>query len=317
MLSPASMLLRTVVARSATANHRLLPSRLSKLSSVSLGIQSRSHSSVINLERNDDGVATVTINNPKKLNALGGSFWTDCKSIFEDLGSDSSIRAIVLTGEGKSFCTGIDVTDLATAKPFMENTDVSRKAFLWRQFLVPLQAAFTAIEECPKPVIASVHGHCIGAGIDMISACDIRYVAQDVKFSIKEVDVGLAADLGTLQRLPKICGNDSMIRELAYTARIFGAEEALSFGMVGKVFEDKESTFDASMKLAHTIAAKSPIAVTGTKLNLLYSRDHSVADGLDYVRTFNAAMLQSSDIHASLKAAVTKQSPSYDDIPSM
>lgn len=276
-----------------------------------------STSGAIEVTKTADGVATVTLNRPDKLNALGLGFWPDCKAAFEELGADGSVRAVVLTGNGRSFCTGIDVGSLTTAPPLSAKVDPSRRAHLWRQFVLPLQQAFTAIEDCPKPVIAAIHGHCYGAGIDMAAACDIRYAAADAKFSIKEVDIGLAADLGTLQRLPKIVGNDSIVRELAYTARVFGAAEALSFGMLGRVCDDADATLAAATDTAKLIASKSPIAVVGTKVNLNFSRDRSTADGLDYVLQYNSVMLQTSDIPATMMAAATKRQPVYDDIPSL
>jgi len=143
--------------------------------------------------------------------------------------------------------------------------------------------------------------------VDLITACDIRYCAQDAFFQVKEVDIGLAADVGTLQRLPKVIGNQSLVNELAFTSRRMMADEALSSGLVSRVFPDKVGMLDAAFTLAAEISTKSPVAVQGTKINLVYSRNHSVADGLNYTATWNMSMLQTQDIVKSVQAAMEKQ----------
>ncbi|KAK2510451.1 hypothetical protein Q9233_017727 [Columba guinea] len=175
------------------------------------------------------------------------------------------------------------------------------------------QESFTALEKCPKPVIAAIHGACVGAGVDLISACDIRFCSQDAWFQVKEVDIGLAADVGTLQRLPKIVGSQSLVNELAFTARKMMAPEAQSCGLVSRVFADKEALLAGALEVAVAIAARSPVAVQGTKVNLLFSRDHSVPEGLRYVATWNMAMLQTEDILKSVQASMDKKGP--EDVP--
>eukprot|EP00041_Stephanoeca_diplocostata_P017448 m.351630 g.351630 ORF g.351630 m.351630 type:complete len:185 (-) comp20702_c0_seq18:121-675(-) len=176
-----------------------------------------------------------------------------------------------------------------------------------------MQDAFSAIEKCTKPTIAAIHGHCIGAGIDLASACDIRHASACAKFSIKEVDVGMAADLGTLQRMPKICGNDSLLRELVYTARVFKPAEAVTLGMVSKVAETNgpEGVREQALALSSVIAAKSPTAVAGSKCSLSFSREHSTADGLEHVLALNTALLQTSDIPAILQHAAKNDTPAF------
>merc|ERR1719277_2092022 len=158
------------------------------------------------------------------------------------------------------------------------------------------QDAITAIERCLKPTIAVIHGACVGAGVDLITACDVRLCSADAFFSVKEVAVGLAADVGTLARLPKIVGNDSLVRELALSARNFSAEEAKSFGLVSRVLGSTEEALADGISLAAQIAAHSPVAIVGTKKNLNYARDHTVQESLDFVKTWNACMLQSEDL---------------------
>lgn len=170
-----------------------------------------------------------------------------------------------------------------------------------------MQEAFNAIERAPQPVVCAVHGACIGGAVDMIAACDIRLASQETVFSIKEVDIGLCADLGTLARVPKITGNDSLLRELCYTGRNFTAAEALNgLGLLSRVLLTPQETLAAAEALAVEIASKSPVAVVGTKANLNYAREHSTRDALDYVTTWNGAALQTQDLEKSVVAAMSK-----------
>ena len=173
------------------------------------------------------------------------------------------------------------------------------------------QESFTAIEKCRVPVIAAIHGACIGAGIDMSTACDVRYCSKDAYFSIREVAVGLAADVGTLQRLPKVVGNDSIVRELAYTARDFSSAEAKDAGLVSAVFPTRDAMMEAAIALARAIAARSPIAVAATKRSLVFSRDHSVEVGLEHIRILNMLNLQSEDMTKAAMAAFSKENPTF------
>jgi len=175
-----------------------------------------------------------------------------------------------------------------------------------------LQNTINAIEQCSKPVLAAIHGGCIGGGVDIVAACDMRYCTADAYFTIKEVDLGLVADLGTLQRLPKII-SPGMVAEMAYTARKVDGAEAKAIGMVNRTFESAESLQQGVLELAKMIAAKSPLVVRGIKHNLLYSRDHSVPDSLEYMTTWNAAMFLSEDLMASFQAFVQKQQPVFND----
>lgn len=185
-----------------------------------------------------------------------------------------------------------------------------------------MQNAFNSIEECVKPVIACIHGACIGGAIDMICAADIRICSENSSFSVKEVDIGLAADLGTLQRLPKVVGNASWVKEIAFSGRKFRSPEALHFGLVSAIYKDS-SLMEKALKLAHEISLKSPIAVCGTKAIMNYSRDHSTLDGLEYTTTYtiyfsqfsqsrwNMAMLQTDDISDAIQANMKKSTPSF------
>ncbi|KFO71678.1 hypothetical protein N303_10009, partial [Cuculus canorus] len=228
---------------------------------------------------------------------------------FQDIAQDSSTRAVVIAGAGSVFTAGIDLSDLGREFLAVEGEDTARRAWKLRQKIQEFQETFSVLEKCPKPVIAAVHGACIGAGVDLISACDIRYCSEDAWFQVKEVDIGLAADVGTLQRLPKILGSQSLVNELAFTARKLLAPEALTCGLVSRVFPDKETLLDGALDLASAIAARSPVAVQGTKVNLLFSRDHPVSDGLRFMATWNMAMLQTEDVLKSAQAALEKRGP--------
>ncbi|PSN51277.1 Delta(3,5)-Delta(2,4)-dienoyl-CoA isomerase [Blattella germanica] len=172
-----------------------------------------------------------------------------------------------------------------------------------------LTCIYLFILQCSKPVISAVHSACIGAGVDLITSADIRFCTKDAWFSVKEVDIGMAADVGTLQRLPRVIGNQSLVRELAYTGRQMMAPEAKECGLVSKVYEDKDSMLKGALELATEIAAKSPVAVQLTKRNIVYSMDHSVQEGLNHIRDWNQAMLQSEDFMNATMAQATKSPP--------
>jgi len=278
-------------------------------------------------------VLQVSLNRPEKLNAMNKAFWLEMSSCFDEIADDDDCRAVVVAAEGRIFTAGLDLGDVSLVQSLSggaamgddddfdddddENSDrpdVSRKAFSIHRLVLKFQDSFTSIERCPKPVIAAIHGACIGGGVDLVSACDVRYATQDAFFQIKEVDVGLAADVGTLQRLPRIVGGDSLVRELCYTARKMGAEEALKCGLVSRLLEDKDAVVAAALQTAKLIAEKSPVAVQGTKHNLVFARDHSVPESLRYMASWNAAMLQSEDVMKSAVAAMSREKPKFKNL---
>lgn len=258
-----------------------------------------------------DAIALVQINRPEKLNAMNAPFWSEIIEIFQALDEDDSVRVVVLSGAGKHFSAGIDLMLLASVASEL-GRDVGRNARLLRRKILSMQASFNAVDHCRKPVLAAIQGYCIGGAIDLIAACDMRYAAADAQFSIKEVDMGMAADVGTLQRLPRIIG-DGILRELAYTGRSVDAVEAQAIGLVNRVWSSHAELLDGVMAIAAQIAAKSPIAVAGTKRMLGYMRDHRIDDGLEYVATWNAAMLQSNDLRVAVAAGMSKQTARFDD----
>nr|WP_243434124.1 crotonase/enoyl-CoA hydratase family protein [Pseudomonas sp. 43(2021)] len=258
-----------------------------------------------------DSIAHVQINRPEKVNAMNAAFWEEITDIFQWVDDTDAVRVVVISGAGKHFSAGIDLMMLASLAGQM-GKDVGRNARFLRSTILRLQASFNAVDKCRKPVLAAVQGYCIGGAIDLISACDMRYCSSDAQFSIKEIDMGMAADVGTLQRLPRIIG-DGMMRELAFTGRNVEAEEALRIGLVNRVYDDQAALMDGVFAIAREIAAKSPIAVAGTKEMLSYMRDHRIDDGLEYIATWNAAMLQSEDLRVAVAAHMSKQKPTFAD----
>ncbi|AMB86093.1 enoyl-CoA hydratase [Pseudomonas agarici] len=258
-----------------------------------------------------DNIAHVQINRPEKINAMSAAFWSEIVEIFRWIDDTDAVRVVVLSGAGKHFSSGIDLMLLAAVSNEL-GTDVGRNARLLRRKILHMQACFNAVDKCRKPVLAAIQGYCLGGAIDLIAACDMRYCAEDVQFSIKEVDIGMAADVGTLQRLPRIIG-EGMLRELAYTGRQFGGDEALRIGLVNRIYPNHDALFAGVMGIAREIAGKSPIAVSGTKEMLGYMRDHRIDDGLEYVATWNAAMLQSTDLRVAIAAHMSKQKPEFQD----
>jgi len=251
------------------------------------------------------------------VNAFDENLWTNLGEAFDKINEDGDARAVVLASAlPKLFTAGLDLKDTGALQD--ADTDTGRRALALRNHILRFQAAISAIERCRYPVILATHGLTLGLGVDIACACDVRYAAANTVFSIKEVDVGLAADIGSLARLPKIAGNESLIRELAYTARNFTAQEALSLGLVSKVIPGGRSeVVAAALETAKLIAAKSPIAVVGTKHLLLHSRDHSVAENLEYTAVWNAFALQATDMGDSLQAFQTKKPAKFSSLPKL
>lgn len=250
-------------------------------------------------------VAEVVFNRPERANALNQQAWDEMKTIFEALDEDDSVRVIILRGEGKHFCAGIDLELLMNISQFAHRCE-GRKREQLRKRILELQAPINAIEQCSKPVLAAIHGGCIGGGVDIATACDMRYCTQDAYFTVKEIDMGMVADLGTLQRLPKIIPQ-GIAREMAFTGRNVSGLEAERIGLVNRSLADIDSLYKEVRQIAAQIASKSPLSIRGTKAILNHSRDHSVADGLDYMATWNAAFLFSDDLMEAFQAKMQKR----------
>ena len=257
-------------------------------------------------------VAHLAFNRPHKSNSLHREAWAEMKAVFEHLDEQPEVRVIILSGEGKNFCAGIDLALLMELDPNESIECEGRKREEFRKFVYHLQDCITTIERCRKPVLAAIHGACIGGGVDIVTACDMRYVSADAYLSIKEVDMGLVADIGTLQRLPKLISY-ALTAELAYTGRKLGGVEAAAIGLANKCYADRDEMMNEVSKMASMIAAKSPLVIRGTKEILQYTRDHSVEDSLKYMGTFNAAFLSKREMQEAFKAQMSKEAPSFDD----
>jgi len=258
-------------------------------------------------------VFSVELNRPAKLNALNQVMLTELGCVFSKLDQDPDCRVVVLSGSGAMFSAGVDLADLTQLASIVGGEeDIARKARTVYQTIHQVQTCVTQMEKCKKPVICCVHHGCVGAGVDMITATDIRLCTEDAWFCVKEVDMGIAADVGTLQRLPRVIGNQSLVNELCFTARKMRSEEAGSSGLVSRVLHTKDDMMAVAHTMAASIAAKSPVAVQGTKMSLVYSREHTVEEGLEHIARYNMVMLQSEDV---MKAAVAAMDKTNKDPP--
>lgn len=264
-------------------------------------------------------VAQVEINRPDKLNAFSPPMWNELRHIFAQISPNPDIRAIIITGAGeKAFTAGLDVTaasqgELGGNAPSTE--DASRRAARLRRHILDYQDVISTVARCEKPTIALMHGYSYGLAIDLSSACDIRLATKDVKFCVKEVDIGLAADVGTLSRLPKVVGGTtSWVKEICFTARPFGASEAEKNGFVSRVVSNKAELLSEGLKLASLIASKSPVAVQGTKNILDAAWGRTVEDNLNYTAVWNMGMLQSSDVQRAMLSGIQKKTPKFEKL---
>jgi len=263
-----------------------------------------------------ENVLQVELNRPDKRNAMNQQFFIDIRNCFKEVATEPDVRAVVLAGAGKHFTSGLDLMSFVSSLMPKPDEDVGRRALQLRDMVKLMQESFNVIERCPQPVIAAVHSACIGGGVDLICACDIRLCTNDMYLSIKEVDIGLAADLGTLQRFPKIIGNESLVRELAYTARNMHSDEAHAAGLISRVYADRESMLTHAVDMASQIASKSPVAIAATKFQLNYGRDHTVEEGLDYMISWNMGLLQSKDLLIAAQAQMQKEDPKFENLNS-
>jgi len=259
-----------------------------------------------------DHVAEVRLNRPDKSNAMNEAMWQEIRQAFDWIDATPEARVAILSGEGKNFCAGIDLAMLGSIQQRIAHTDGARSRETLRRLILDLQDCLSSIERCRKPVLAAIHGACVGGALDLVTCCDMRYAAADAIFSIKEIDLGMVADVGTLQRLPRLIG-EGMARELAYTGRNMDADEAEKLGLINFNFGDFSRLTVEVRQIARTIAAKSPLAIRGSKDVLNFSRDHSVADGLNYVAGWNAAMLLSADLGECIAAQREKRRPNFVD----
>lgn len=256
-------------------------------------------------------IATVRLNRPDKANAMNAAMWQEIRQAFQWVDETPEARVAILQGEGRLFTAGIDLQMMMAMVPDKDACDGRTRESL-RRMILDMQDTLTSLERCRKPVLAAVHGACIGGGIDLITCADMRYCSADAYFCIKEIDIGMTADVGTLQRLPRLVG-EGMARELAYTGRHLQAVEAREIHLVNRVFDTREALYAGVQEIAASIAAKSPLSIRGTKEMINYARDHTVADGLNYIATWNAAMLMSQDLTEAMTANAAKRPAVFKD----
>jgi enoyl-CoA hydratase len=259
----------------------------------------------------DGHVATLWLDRAEKRNALGPAFWSDLPRAMAAIESTPEVRVVVVAARGPHFSVGLDLVAMAglTGPSTSGNgapPSMAARARSARAEILRLQASVTAVADCPLPVIAAVHGYCLGGGVDLITACDIRLASADALFSVRETKVAIVADLGSLQRLPAIVGKGHAA-ELSYTGMDITANRAESIGLVNRVSADAEAVVADARHLADEIAANSPLAVQGTKAVLAAGEGRSVAEGLDYVAAWNAGALASDDLAEAMAAFVEKR----------
>ena len=258
-----------------------------------------------------DQVAQVTLIGPGKGNAMGPAFWSEMPEVFANLDADPDVRAIVITGSGRNFSYGLDLPAMGgTLAPLLADGALARPRAEFHAEVLRMQKAINAVADCRTPTIASVQGWCIGGGVDLISAVDIRYASADAKFSVREVKLAIVADMGSLARLPLIL-SDGHLRELALTGKDIDAARADEIGLVNDVFADAEASLAAAHQTATQIAANPPLVVNGIKDVLDQQRIAAVSESLRYVAAWNAAFLPSKDLTEGISATFAKRAPEF------
>ena len=260
-----------------------------------------------------DHVANLVLSRPDELNTMSRDFWVELGDVLEEINKNSEVRVVVMSSTGKHFCAGMDLSAFSNGVdniPDEKKPDHARIGEAVYRVAKELQGYITSLEKIRVPVIAAIHGGCIGGAVDLVTACDIRLASKDAFFCIQEINIGMAADVGTLQRLPKIIP-DSKMREMAYTGRRMYAEEAKETGLVSDTYESQEEMVAAANEIAKVIASKSPVAIYGLKAVMNYSRDHSVSEGLEYNALWSGAMLSQKDMTEAITANMEKREAEF------
>jgi len=255
-------------------------------------------------------IARITLNRSKKRNALNWHFWTEFPKTIRALSDSGQTRVLLIDATGPVFCAGIDLAMFSDMGSSVK-TAHDREAF--RHILAQMQSGFDALEAARFVVIAAIQGPCLGGGVDLISACDLRYGTTNAEFRIEEINVGMMADLGTLQRLPKLI-SPALVAELAYTGASMDAKQAVVCGLLNAQFAEARQLASHVNAIAETIAEKPPLAIAATKDAILHARDHSVAETMRYMRALQAGIFQPQDIEAAITARINKQTPAFDDL---
>lgn len=260
-----------------------------------------------------DKIGHIKLNRPDQLNSMTKAFWGELPAAVRALDAAGDVRAVVISSTGKHFTAGMDLSVFQSPSTPSGVREAGRQREALRRTVLELQDAFNALEQARMPVIAAIQGGCIGGGVDMVCACDMRYCTEDAFFCVQETNIGMTADLGTLQRLPHLIPQ-GVARELAYTGRRLPARRAKELGLVNDVLPDQESLLTAVMQVAREIAARSPLAVCGSKEMLNFARDHGVEEALRYMAAWQSGMFQPADMLESFAAKAQKREPTFDDL---
>ena len=265
----------------------------------------------------EEGVGHLILDKGEDLNKMTMNFWYELPRILDEIDKDASLRVLILSSTGKHFCAGMDLKNFGSLGNDAEKkSNVPDKARIGESLYrvaKELQDMLSKLEKLRIPVLAGIQGGCIGGGLDLVTAADMRFASKDAFFCIQEVNIGMAADIGTLQRLPRVIP-EGKVRELAYTGRRMPAEEALEAGLVNKVYESHEEMISGLKEMAAVIASKSPLAVYGTKAILNFSRDHTIAEGLEYNALWSGAMLPQEDMAEAMMSNMEKRDPEFKDM---
>jgi enoyl-CoA hydratase len=262
-----------------------------------------------------DKIAHIVLKRPEAYNSMIPEFWSELPEIVHTIDDAGEARAIVLSSQGKHFTAGMDLSVFTSSDRNADQRDaeMGRRRANFRREVLRLQETFSCLDKARMPVLAAIQGGCIGGGVDLISACDMRYCSEDAFFCIQEVNIGMTADVGTFPRLPQLIPQ-GIVRELAYTGRRLTAREALDVGLVNRVFPSHDALVAGVLDVAREIAERSPLAVWGSKEMLNYARDHSIADGLDYIATWQTGMFQPADMLEAFAAKSESRKANYPDL---
>jgi enoyl-CoA hydratase len=266
-----------------------------------------------------EDIAHIVLNRPEKRNNMNGAFWDELPAIIRDIDENARARVIVISSTGPHFCGGLDVSMFASGVVTDESTDVARRRQKGANFLNTvsiMQDSFSALEACRLPVLAAIQGGCIGGGVDLVTACDMRYASRDAFVTIYETKIGMTADVGTFPRIVKLIP-EGLVREMAYTGRRVSAEEARDMGLVNRVYDTHEDMLAGVMEIAREIAANAPLAVHGCKRAITYARDHSTQEGLEWIGMWNASMLQNDEIMEAMTARHESRPAEFVDLPTV
>jgi len=265
----------------------------------------------------ENNVAHIQLNRPKKRNSMIPSFWAQLPQVIEEIDAEAKARVIVISSTGPVFSAGMDLNAFASkgsSDPDEARRNKIRHGAAFYDTALKTQAAFNALEACRLPILVAIQGGCVGGGVDMATACDMRYATADAFFTIFETVIGMTADVGTFPRLVQQIP-EGLVRELAYTGRRMGAAEAKSAGLVNQVFDNQEEMLEGVFAIAHEIASKAPLAVYGCKRMINYSKDHTTADTLDYIAIWNASMMQAQEMQEAMQSNIEKRPGDFVELP--